>query len=92
VHHYFDHKPPPDPFADFWREYQEYRHFREWARQTFPELAKQLAEELESPNATPEEPISGRCPCCNPANRPVGVWLSEDCRIVPARQSTDYTD
>jgi hypothetical protein len=92
-----DPKPLHDPHADFWREYLEYRRFWVWAWQTFPELADELARDLQAPDIPALEPLGGRCPCCNDANRPVGVWLSEDGRIVPAtprhsvspRQSTD---
>jgi hypothetical protein len=83
MHQYFDPKPPL-PYPDFLRKYEEYRGFWEWAWQTFPELAEQLARDLQAPDVPALEPLGGRCPCCNAANRPVGVWLSEDGRIVPA--------
>jgi hypothetical protein len=75
---------PPDPYADFWRDYQEYRRYWEWAWHTFPELAELLPEDLHVQSASLPEPLSGRCPCCLPANRPVGVWINEDGHVAPA--------
>jgi hypothetical protein len=77
-------KLAPDQYPDFWREYREYCRFWECAWDTFPTIVKQLAEEINAPNASLEEPLSGRCPCCLPANRPIGVWINDDGHVVPA--------